>query len=73
MACSFYPRGGAAFDDFEALIPSVPFDPGHLPLKRSRTGMDIDLNFPVSAPSGLERPEQQSEVRHQGTYPNVLT
>ena len=50
-----------------------------LPLKRSRTGtmvrMDIDVNFPVSAPSDhdLERPEQQSEVRQQGICPNVLS
>ena len=35
--------------------------------------MDIDLNFPVSAPSDLERPEQRSEVCQQSICPNVLT
>jgi len=35
--------------------------------------MDIDLNFPVSAPSDLEHSEQQSEVCQQSICPNILT
>ena len=35
--------------------------------------MDIDLNFLVSAPSDLERPEQWSEVCQQSICPNILT
>jgi len=36
--------------------------------------MDIDVDFPVSAPSDLECLEQWSEVRQQGIYmPSFLT